>query len=115
LSNNWTIFIKFTLNVFVLDSNAEIVDLVNGVFKSAFVGFEVVDFTFSFFTNIFMAILSDKTFLFTPLKDFVNVTTITSLLVLVAIDDFLCRQLNCFISSLANLILDNSDGSESIR
>jgi hypothetical protein len=89
LSNNWSVLEKLTLDIFILNSNTVVIDLVDSVFKSAFVCFEMINFTLGLLSNVIMAICGDKTFLFTPLKNLVDISTFTALLVLITIDDLL--------------------------
>ena len=115
LSNYWTIFEKFSLDIFFLNSNTVIIYFPNITFDSAFVYFKMLDFTFRFLSTVFHAFLFDKSFLLTEVKNFINISTFTSKLICITINDFLSTQLDSIVVWHANLILNHWKSSKSIR
>ena len=89
LGDNRSVCEDFTFNVLFLDSDAKILKFVDLVLNTAFVGFEMVNFTFLFLSSVGHALFCDKSLLSSPVENFVGITSFTSILTGITLDKLL--------------------------
>ena len=91
LGNDWAVLVDLPLDVFFLNRNAEVGDLVDLVVDSALVCFEVVYVAFTGLAVVRQALLGDESLLAAPVEHLVHVTAFAPILARVAVYQLLWR------------------------
>lgn len=108
LGDNWTILEDFTFNVFFLNSDAKVGQLVDLVINSAFISLKMFYITFASLALVIHALFRYETFLTSPVENLVRVATFASVLAWITSDQFLGRKLNGLVASHTNPVFDSA-------
>ena len=95
LGNDGAVFQDLALDSGLILSETEVNDLIELIVNSAFITAQVIiNIALLLFTDIRIAILGDESLSLTPAENSIDITALTTVASLVAIDDFLSGESN---------------------